>query len=149
MAYASLTDRLVLSVKEIDDNGCWIWGRYTMKNGYGTMRFTKGTKLAHRISYELFKGAVPLGHDVMHSCDNPSCINPAHLSTGTRTDNMQDAKAKGRNCVGEKHGRSKLTEIQVKEIKMLDMPQSLIANKYGVSQCTISVIKTGKNWSFI
>jgi hypothetical protein len=61
--------------------------------------FTVGTKpvYAHRFAYEMFKReSIPDGMEVMHSCDNPPCVNPSHLSLGTTKDNAQDRELKGR-----------------------------------------------------
>jgi hypothetical protein len=81
--------------------GCWLWTGYRMPNGYGRMGaggWSKngGSLLAHRVSYELHKGSIPDGICVMHSCDNPRCVNPAHLSLGSQADNMADKARKGR-----------------------------------------------------
>ena len=147
--YLSLKDRLIAGIKEINSSGCWIWGRYIMKNGYGSLNLTKGTKLAHRLSYELFSGDIGIKLDVMHSCDNPACINPKHLSLGTRAQNMLDAKNKGRSAIGIKHGKAKLNEKQVKEIIQLNLPQKVIASMYGISQGHVSEIKSALKWAHI
>ena len=83
----------------------------------------------------------------MHSCDNPPCVNPAHLSIGTRDDNNQDKQRKGRHPHGDTHHWTKLSEQQVAEIRGLlatGMTGNRIAAQYGVDQSTVSNIKTGK-----
>jgi hypothetical protein len=125
------------------ENGCWRWEAYCMKNGYGLFRTPARNELAHRAAYRLFNGNLDT-RDVMHSCDNPACVNPAHLSLGTRKENMQDAKRKMRMRVGELHGRAKLTDKQVEFAKTAPGLQREIAALLGVSQGHISFIR-GEN----
>ena len=133
----------------ISENGCWLWTAFCMKNGYGLFRLPQGHKLAHRISYELFNGPLDSRLDVMHSCDNPCCVNPSHLSLGTRKDNMQDAVSKDRMRRGDTHGRSKLSEQEAIAILKDSRLQKEIAKDFGVSQATVSDIKTGRKWAHI
>jgi hypothetical protein len=127
------------------ENGCWLWTAYCMKNGYGFFRLPTRHELAHRASYRLFNGSLD-ARDVMHKCDTPNCVNPNHLVLGTRLDNMQDAKRKGRMSVGQKHGRSKLTSKQVDLIKVSSKPQKEIALEFGITQGHVSCLKSGKAW---
>lgn len=77
--------------------GCWEFTGGRSGSGYGVISQAGKSLLAHRVSYELHKGPIPDGMVVMHSCDNPPCINPAHLSTGTAGDNNRDRSRKGRS----------------------------------------------------
>lgn len=86
-------------------DGCWLWlaGRYP--RGYGmvnlgrNMRGRQFTTYAHRVSYLLAHGEIPVGAVVMHICDVPACVNPAHLQLGTQGDNVRDCYAKGRHPI--------------------------------------------------
>jgi hypothetical protein len=132
-----------------DASGCWLWSAYRMKNGYGQFRTPLRHELAHRASYRLFRGELQADLDVMHSCDNPGCVNPAHLSLGTRADNMADAKAKGRSARGMRHGMNKINETDAIAIRQARRPQAELATQFGLSQSTISQIRTGKRWAHL
>lgn len=83
-------------------SGCWEWQGYRTPFGYGTISLPgKRTVYAHRASWEVFRGAVPSGTCVLHSCDNPPCINPSHLFLGSRIDNNKDAVTKGRDAISK------------------------------------------------
>lgn len=73
-------------------SGCWEWAGYRDMYGYGRYR----RKQAHRVAYERVNGGITPGLFVCHSCDNPPCVNPAHLWLGSQRDNMRDAISKGR-----------------------------------------------------
>lgn len=84
--------------------GCWEWQGSINTTGYGQIYLGAGRRrsVTHRVSYELAKGPIPDGLVVMHSCDNPRCVNPDHLSVGTHADNAADRDAKGRNWQSSK-----------------------------------------------
>jgi hypothetical protein len=94
---ALLLDRLLNKI-EIDNNtGCWEFQGGKNNLGYGMIRDEKKMRTAHRVSYEEHSQTkIPVHLVVMHSCDNPCCVNPQHLSLGTRRDNTMDMMNKGR-----------------------------------------------------
>lgn len=141
-------------------NGCWLWTGYRCepKKIYGlTSCNLDGKKkkiLAHRLSYRLWKGEIPEGLFVLHSCDTPLCINPGHLHLGTSLDNMNEMKqrGRGRKVMGEKNHKSKLKEHEVLEIRKLysvGLTQRNLAKKYGVAWSTIHYILIRKTWKDI
>lgn len=92
-----IIDRLMEKVDKHPD-GCWIFTGAKIATGYGKISDRRSHAVfAHRVSYAHFKGPIPPGLKVLHQCDNPSCVNPDHLSVGTQKENWLDARAKGRN----------------------------------------------------
>jgi Fe-S-cluster-containing dehydrogenase component len=76
---------------------CWEWVRGKNGVGYGIIYHNKKTILAHRISYEIHIGKIPEGRIICHHCDNPGCVNPAHLYAGTYQDNVNDMMKRRRH----------------------------------------------------
>lgn len=95
--HTSVKDMILERIEKVD-NGCWLWKGSVGSNGYGKIN-NKGQHLsAHRASYTVFKGAIPKGKHVCHSCDIRTCVNPDHLWIGTQRDNIQDMIEKGRKA---------------------------------------------------
>jgi len=76
---------------------CWEWLASRYSSGYGMFYYESKLRGAHRVSWLLFHGEIPLGKMVCHTCDNKTCVSPDHLFIGTQTDNMRDSARKGRN----------------------------------------------------
>ena len=89
-------ERFWSKVQKID-GGCWLWIAYRDSKGYGSFGLDGKVRKAHRVAYELTYGPLPEGAHVLHSCDNPSCVNPQHLRAGTHVDNMRDRVEHGRD----------------------------------------------------
>ena len=141
--------------KTTTPDDCWEWKAVKLK-GYGQFWFKDKMALAHRVSWELSFGPIPNGLNVLHKCDNPSCVNPAHLFLGTPKDNAQDSLKKGRRFIpdnrGEKQGRHKLTEPQVREIRRLrasGLTWENLASQFKMSTRGIRTIISGHSWSWL
>lgn len=89
-----LADRFWRFVEK--SGGCWLWLGSRIPAGYGHIKVSGRTVMAHRVAFELTHGPIEDGLWVLHRCDNPSCVNPAHLYTGDRAQNMKDAHERGR-----------------------------------------------------
>lgn len=137
-------------------NGCWVYSGNTTRDGYGRLRFHGKKILAHRLAYMFSFGNIPRNKLILHSCDNPPCVNPKHLFVGTQSDNMADMRQKGRRLGaynGEINKNSKLTGDIVSTIRRLFgdglMNQPQLANRYNVSQPAISAVILRKTWKHI
>ncbi len=143
-------------------DGCWEWTGAHSPAGYGLHRFHGVQRSTHRISWEMHVGPIPDGLFVLHKCDNPPCVNPAHLWLGTQADNVHDAFAKGRRHTptvsperrarGSRGGTAKLTEPIVATIRRrleAGEPCTALAREFGVSASTVEHIKHRTVWQHV
>ena len=141
----TLADRFWAKVERGEPDECWEWQACTSPHGYGRVGAEElTTDYAHRVSMKLHGVEVPDDKQVNHHCDNPPCVNPAHLYIGSAKDNMSDREY----TRGEEHKCAKLTDKEVAEIrKRYDNGayQNDLAEEYGVSQAQISNIVNGKS----
>lgn len=152
----SALDRFHASYKK-SVTGCWLWrGAPRGSNGYGRIKVGGASMPAHRFSWIIHFGEIVGGLLVLHRCDTPLCVNPAHIFLGTHQDNMDDCRSKGRTNGGTKtpmrgsqNARSKLSAEQVIAIRQDDRSQREIAAQYGVSQALVSKIKRNEMWRHI
>lgn len=152
---ATLKERLMAKVEKTQT--CWLWRGARTRSGHGLIGAGdyRGNIGTHRASWELENGPIPQGLWVLHRCDIPNCVNPAHLYLGTRADNARDVRERGKPRFGaykhgEKHWRSRLNAEQVTEIKSALVSGTKVkelAKKYNVNFSTIADIKQGRTWS--
>ena len=152
----------------VAESGCWVWAGSKSADGYG--KFSVGTKdwRAHRFSWTSRRGPIPDGQLVLHSCDNPPCVNPDHLFLGSQLDNRADCSAKGRAATGpengarlyperlargERQGLAKLTAAQVGDIRARyrtgQYRQTDLSAIFGISPATVAQIVTLKTWRHV
>lgn len=121
-------------------------------NGYGVKRVDGKLRKAHRLAYCESNGLNLEDIDgkvVRHACDNPGCVNPVHLSLGNQGENMDDKVRRGRakgQPGGEAHAQAKLTWVIVDEIRQSNLSKKALAEKFGCSRATISLILNNKTW---
>lgn len=134
---------------EHTSNGCMLWRGSVGTDGYGYLSVKGKTIGAHREAYRRFRGPIPKGLLVCHSCDTPLCVNPNHLFLGTHKDNTDDMLSKRRHRHGIGVGTAKLSDETVRAIRTDSRGPSELARVMGVSKATISKIKNGKAWTHV
>jgi hypothetical protein len=155
--------RILSKCRQHPGTKCWEFFGSRVKFGYGHIHFKvngKNTQInAHRGMWISLFGPLKSEDVILHNCDNPKCVNPGHLSKGTRTDNIRDMIKKKRawiqqpgNQVGSKNHASKLTEAHVYEIKNLlnqKVSYAKISKAYGVSIGAIGKIARRQTWTHV
>lgn len=136
------------------ENGCWLWTGAKAGIGYGEIKATRSRHYlyAHRISWELAYGPIPAGMYVLHRCDVPACVNPAHLFLGDGADNQRDMARKNRHLFGERNAQAKMTEadvLRIYELSDAGMSQKRIGAVIGVGQMTVCRVLRGERWAHL
>jgi len=144
---------------KVDMSGdCWLWKGTRSGGGYGNFLINGKLVRAHRWSYKFFFGELRDEDCVLHSCDNPLCVNPSHLFIGSRADNVRDMISKGRDHfpgapAGEGHPFSVLSDLEVLEMRKLRSTDNLsyqeLADLFGVSKPTVQAIIKGFTWKHL
>lgn len=156
-------DRFWSRVEKRGPDECWNWKHMRNRSGYGIFRLwgkadRSKTLTCHRFAYQLAHGGIPKseaagfhGTVIAHKCDNRLCCNPAHLFATTQKGNLDDCLAKGRGnkAFGEKAGKAKLAESDVKAIRAAierGVDRIALSAQYNVTAQAIADIASGKNW---
>jgi hypothetical protein len=145
----SVEQRFLFNVEKT--NGCWNWTASVDSDGYGRFSGTLRGQLykkAHRFSYAFYHGDIG-DKLVCHTCDNPRCVNPAHLFLGSNAENMADRFSKGRFRIptGEHSHLAKISEEQAKAILIDPRPYAKIAQDYAIAASTVGSIKNRNSWT--
>jgi hypothetical protein len=146
---AELFDRFWSKVQRTDS--CWLWQGAFNSKGYGNFKIHGKALTASRVAWELIKGPIPTGMQILHTCDKPACVNPDHLFLGTPRMNAQDRNRKERQAKGERNGRHKLTPMDVSFVRYLWATKNYTQVELGeIFHCdgsTIWKIVHGKRWN--
>ena len=136
-------------------DACWPWKGRTLNRSYhkyGRFDRTGPLAYAHRAAWLFTHGPIPQGLHVLHRCDVPNCCNPKHLWLGTRQDNMDDMRNKGRRAVGERTKRTVLNEEKVRAIRKLrsgGLNYAEIGRKLGCPPAAARNVCIGLFWKHV
>lgn len=150
----AISPRVVARVFEwiVDDpvKGCWLCQLKPATGGYcRTDCGSRRNVAVHRLMYEYFKGPIPEGLDLLHSCDVRVCCNPDHLRPGNALDNSRDAVERGRVRSGERHHMAKLTVEAVELIRASALSADKLARLFGVAENTVAHARRGATWRVV
>lgn len=152
---ATVHERFMSQVSPEPMSGCWLWSGPS-KNNFGHGAFKLGNRAskveyAHRFSYSMHNGEIPLGKVVRHICNNPACVNPLHLALGTKKDNAFDKIAARTLIAGEKHFRAKATDDLVKKMRSCaDRAKAVgMGVSFGISRQASHDIVSGRTWKHV
>lgn len=137
-------------VRRGPSQACWLWQGGVNSKGYGVLRVNGRSTYAHRFSYELEHGQLPPCTFVLHHCDTPRCVNPAHHFLGGHKENREDCVKKGRHSRGNALPYAKLDEHEVRIIRQrLDLTCRQLAGQLGVCKSTIQQVRQGLTWKHV
>lgn len=126
---------------------CWPWLGYRDKDGYGKFATERDGRRsnegAHRVAVELATGERPGRALVLHSCNNPWCVNPSHLRVGDQAANMADRRKAGNEPHGERHPNAKVTDAEVAQIRASIGPAHEVGKLFGISASQVKNIRRG------
>jgi hypothetical protein len=132
---------------------CIIDPRVRDKDGYAVASYGGKQSRAHRVAWLKAHGEIPKGLSVLHSCDNPACVNLGHLRLGTHKDNMDERTRKGRHSYGEKSNSTHLTEDDVRCLRKVHaagvMGLKDVGALFGVSKCGAWNIVHRRTWAHV
>lgn len=139
-------DRFDAKVMLIPFSDCHYWTGAQASHGYGDFKINGRRQRAHRVAYERHHGPIAEGLVVRHRCDQPMCVNPAHLSLGTQADNMRDAAERNRMPSGDRHHNARLSDAEVEQVLALAASgeqTGAIATRFNVSRALVSTLRHG------
>lgn len=160
-----MTSEIIITAKDrsrffrkvqADGGGCWPWKGWKNREGYGRFWLGGRDMTAHRVALLMAGVEVQKGKDACHRCDNKSCVRPAHLFVGSRSENILDCFRKGlhNTARGARSWNAKLSDEAVSTIRALYVPhgqwnQNSLAKRFGVSQSCIWSVLKGKAWGHV
>lgn len=136
--------------RNVDKSGdCWVWTAAKDRDGYGIFAYARKSFRAPRVALELDGREPAKGQYACHTCDNPVCVNPAHLYAGSATDNSRDMLERGRARIGSQHHSAKLTDAAVAHIRTSGDSPAKLAVLFGVSLAAVRLCQAGKTWKHV
>lgn len=153
MTWDEIEPRFRSKVRVAGPDDCWEWTARRFRRGYGEFLSNGKVVGAHRYAFAKINGGIPDGFWVLHRCDNPPCVNPAHLYAGTRDDNRRDMMNRGRQYQGERVWEAKLNPSRVLMIRCLYretlITQKDLAKLYGLSRYALWRALSGQSWKSV
>lgn len=152
--YEDLCDSFTTKFERRGPDECWPWVKGKAFGGRGQVTLHGQTVPAPRVAYILYVGDIP-EHDshhglvVRHSCDNPPCVNPAHLTVGTQKENLRDRDFRGRTPKGEKHAKARITEAIVLAVRRDPRNATDISAAFGITPSMVGNIKSYRVWKHL
>jgi len=150
-----LDDRFWIKVDRHHASGCWVWVANRNNKGYGLFRpgGTLPKELAHRLSYAEAFGPIPKGALILHSCDNPACVNPAHLRAGSHKENVSDMDLRGRRVSnspkGEANCNARMSADAVIRLRQRYIAGDALADlvrDFGCTENALTDYTSGRSW---